>query len=35
VHTPDKAPQVYRDGETLPGEDLLPGFSLPVVEVFD
>jgi Uma2 family endonuclease len=35
VHPPDKAPQVYRDGETLPGEDLLPGFSLPVVKVFD
>jgi Uma2 family endonuclease len=35
VHFPDSAPEIYRVGDTVPGGDLLPGFSLQVAEVFE
>lgn len=35
VHTPDRNPRIYRDGETLDGGDVLPGFALSVTYIFD
>lgn len=34
VHWPDRTARIFAVGETLDGEDVLPGFTLPVVEVF-
>jgi Uma2 family endonuclease len=31
---PDIAPIMLREGDTLEGEDILPGFSIPVAEIF-
>ena len=35
VRTPDSAPVVYRGEEILRGEPVLPGFEMPLSEVFD
>ena len=35
VHFPDNATRTYYDGETIEDPELLPGFSLPVSEIFD
>jgi Uma2 family endonuclease len=34
VHWPDRTARIFVVGETLDGGDVLPGFSLPVAEVF-
>lgn len=34
VHRPGAAPVVVRAGDTLDGADLLPGFTLPVADIF-
>jgi Uma2 family endonuclease len=34
VHRPGAEPRVLGEGDVLDGEDLLPGFSLPVADVF-
>ena len=34
VHTPDALPQLYNIGDTIPGGEVLPGFALPVSEIF-
>lgn len=34
VHRPDQSPQILTVGETLDGEDVVPGFSLPVRDIF-
>ncbi|MBA3416853.1 MAG: Uma2 family endonuclease [Chloroflexia bacterium] len=35
VHTPDRVARTLLVGDTLDGGDVLPGFSLPVAELFD
>lgn len=35
VHFPDKKPEKYRIGQSIPGGDLLPGFTLEVAQVFE
>jgi Uma2 family endonuclease len=35
VHRPGVAPATLRAGETLSGEDVIPGFTLPLAELFD
>lgn len=34
VHHPDRTGRILIEGETLDGEGVIPGFSLPVAEVF-
>lgn len=34
VHHPDRTGRILIEGETLDGEDVVPGFALPVAEVF-
>ena len=34
VHTPDEQPVTYRMGEIIPGGEILPGFELPLAEIF-
>jgi Uma2 family endonuclease len=34
VHSPGEAPRIYGVADTLPGDDVLPGFSVPVAEIF-
>jgi Uma2 family endonuclease len=34
VHVPVEAPRTYREGDVLPGEPVLPGFSVPVGSIF-
>ena len=34
VHTPDDEPFTYRIGDTIPGGEVLPGFELPVADIF-
>lgn len=34
VHAPGRAPRVLRIGDALDGEDVLPGFSLPLADLF-
>jgi hypothetical protein len=34
VHRPGEEPRVLGEGDVLDGEDLLPGFTLPVADVF-
>ena len=34
IFRPDAAPKVLGDGDTLAGGDVLPGFSVPVAEIF-
>lgn len=34
VHRPDAAPKTYGIDETLDGGDMLPGFTLPVKDIF-
>ena len=34
IHAPGKAPQTLREGEILTGGDVLPGFELPVGDIF-
>jgi Uma2 family endonuclease len=34
VHWPDRTSRTFVEGETLDGGDVLPGFSLPVADVF-
>ena len=35
VHYPDRKPEKYRVGQSVPGGDLLPGFSLDVASLFE
>jgi Uma2 family endonuclease len=35
VHQPGREPQRFTIGETLSGEDVLPGFDLPVSAIFE
>lgn len=35
AYKPDGTAKLYRSGDTLPGEDVLPGFSVPVAELFE
>jgi hypothetical protein len=35
AHFPDETSKTYRPGDTLPGGDPLPGFSLDVAAVFE
>ena len=35
IHRPDSATVTYTGGDTITDEDLLPGFSLPLAEIFD
>lgn len=35
VHTPDDASVVYQMGDTIPGGEVLPGFELPVADIFE
>jgi Uma2 family endonuclease len=35
VYKPDGTGKLYRATDTLPGEDVLPGFGVPVAELFD
>jgi Uma2 family endonuclease len=35
VHYPDRAPDIYNSGDTIPGGDLLPDFELDVTKVFE
>lgn len=35
VHTPDELPITYRMGETIPGGETLPGFELPLADIFE
>lgn len=34
VHLPDGVARTYKEHDTIPGGDLLPGFELPVAEIF-
>lgn len=34
IHHPDGIARTYKEGDTIPGGDLLPGFELPVTEIF-
>jgi len=34
IYRPDKPVAALRPGETLSGEDVVPGFSVPVAEIF-
>ena len=34
AYRPDGTARLYRTSDTLPGEDVLPGFTMPVAEVF-
>ena len=34
VHVPARRPDVFRETDVLPGGDVLPGFALPVRDVF-
>jgi Uma2 family endonuclease len=35
VHRPGQPERVLRPGDVLDGEDVLPGFRLPVADIFD
>jgi Uma2 family endonuclease len=35
VYTPDNVARIHRDGDTLSGGDVLPGFELDVTYIFD
>jgi len=35
VYTPDNMARIYRDGDTLTGGDIIPGFELDVTYIFD
>ena len=35
VRWPDGAPATYIEGDIVPGGDVLPGFELPVREIFE
>ncbi len=35
VYTPDGPTQIYKSGQSVPGGEILPGFSLPVMEIFE
>jgi Uma2 family endonuclease len=35
AYKPDGTARLYRTGDTLPGEDVLPGFTVPVAELFE
>jgi Uma2 family endonuclease len=35
VYLPDETSKTYRPGDTIPGGDLLPGFTLDVAQVFE
>ena len=35
VHTPDEQPITYRMSETIPGGEVLPGFELPLADIFE
>jgi Uma2 family endonuclease len=35
AYRPDGAAKLYRAADTLPGEDVLPGFTVPVAELFE
>jgi Uma2 family endonuclease len=35
AHKPDGTAKLYRSSDTLNGEDVLPGFAVPVVELFE
>ena len=35
AYRPDGSARLYRAADTLPGEDVLPGFAVPVAELFD
>lgn len=35
VHLPDGTMHTYTTGQSVPGADLLPGFALPVADIFD
>jgi len=34
VYTPDHQARVYQSSETVPGDEMLPGFELPLTQVF-
>lgn len=34
IHVPDATVKVYSEGETISGGDMLPGFALPVSDIF-
>lgn len=34
VHHPDGTARTYKENDTIPGGDLLPGFELPVADIF-
>ena len=34
VHTPDGLPAVYNIGDSIPGGEILPGFELPLADIF-
>ncbi len=35
VHTPDNTSVTYQVGDTIPGGEMLPGFELPVADIFE
>ena len=35
VHTPDNTSVTYQIGDTIPGGDILPGFELPISDIFE
>ena len=35
VHTPDNIAVTYQIGDTIPGGEILPGFELPVADIFE
>lgn len=35
VRTPDDSPIIYEMGQSIPGGDILPGFELPVAQIFE
>ena len=35
AYKPDGTAKLYRSTDTLPGEDVLPGFGVPVAELFE
>ena len=35
VHTPDNTSVTYQVGDTIPGGEILPGFELPVADIFE
>ena len=35
VHTPDNTSVTYQIGDAIPGGEMLPGFELPVTDIFE